>query len=139
MSIGNKVRNLGLVSLVLLGAMAGRLNAQDASSVDCTNPATQAAMNACAAQSAKASDQQLNIAYKKVQQNYRSSDSKKHSDLRLKNLTNAQVAWMKYRDTNCEWESSKFSGGSAAPMIYSNCVDRLTQQRTQELLNDLKE
>jgi uncharacterized protein YecT (DUF1311 family) len=138
MTIATKVRNLGLLSLVFVGVMAGQLNAQNKPTVDCTNPTTQMAMNTCAGQAAKASDQQLNVAYKKVQQSYRGSDSKEYRDLRLNNLTNAQLAWIKYRDTNCEWQSSKYSGGSMAPMVYSSCIDRLTQQRTQELLSDLE-
>jgi uncharacterized protein YecT (DUF1311 family) len=138
MTIGTKVRNLGLLSLVFIGMMAGQLNAQNKPTVDCTNPTTQMAMNTCAGQAAKASDQQLNIAYKKVQQSYRGSDSKEYRDLRLNNLTNAQLAWIKYRDTNCEWQSGKYSGGSMASMVYSSCIDRLTQQRTQELLSDLE-
>jgi uncharacterized protein YecT (DUF1311 family) len=135
MTIGRKVRNLGLVSLVLCGAMTGSLNAQEEPKVDCRNPTTQMAMNVCADRSAKQSDRQLNIAYKKVQRQYR-QDSR---DLRLTKLTDAQLAWIKYRDTTCDWKASKYSGGSIAPMIYSNCLDQLTQQRTQELLADLEE
>jgi uncharacterized protein YecT (DUF1311 family) len=138
MTIGTKMRNLGLLSLVFVGMTAGQLNAQNKPTVDCTNPTTQMAMNTCAGEAAKASDQKLNIAYKKVRQSYRDSDSKEYRNLRLNNLTNAQLAWIKYRDSNCEWQSSKYSGGSMAPMVYSGCVDQLTQQRTQELLNDLE-
>jgi uncharacterized protein YecT (DUF1311 family) len=106
---------------------------------DCVQPMTQLDMNFCAAWAAKVSDRQLNVAYKQVQQSYKSGDSKKYRDLRLENLTNAQLAWIKYRDTNCEWQASKYSGGSIVPMVYSNCIDRMTQQRTQELLADLAE
>jgi uncharacterized protein YecT (DUF1311 family) len=138
MTIGTKVRNLGLLTGVFLGAMAGQMPAQSEPIVDCTSPKTQMAMNICAARSAQASDQQLNIAYKKVQQRYRSGPEAV-SDRRLNDLTNAQLAWIKYRDTNCAWQSGKYSGGSIAPMIYSKCIDLVTQQRTQELLNDLEE
>jgi uncharacterized protein YecT (DUF1311 family) len=139
MTIGQKVRNVGLVSLLLLGGLTGRLNAQDEPVVDCAKPMTQMAMNICAGRAAKASDRQLNIAYKQVQQAYQSFDSKPHGDRRREHLITAQLAWIKYRDTICEWQASKYSGGSIAPMIYSGCIDRLTQQRTQELLADLEE
>jgi uncharacterized protein YecT (DUF1311 family) len=138
MMIGTKVWNLGLLTLVFLGAMVGQLPALSEPIGDCTSPMTQRAMNICAAQSAQASDQQLNIAYKQVQQRYRSGPEAV-SDRRLNDLTNAQLAWIKYRDTNCAWQSGKFSGGSIAPMIYSRCIDLVTQQRTQELLKDLEE
>jgi uncharacterized protein YecT (DUF1311 family) len=106
---------------------------------DCVNPMTQLDMNFCAAWGAELSDRQLNIAYQKVRQSYRQSDSKEYGALRLKNLTTAQLAWIKYRDTTCTWKASKFSGGSIAPMIYSGCIDRVTKLRTQELLDDLVE
>ncbi len=135
MTIGHQVRNLGLASLLCWGGLAGPLKAQDEPVVDCQNPTTQMAMNVCAGRAAKQSDRQLNIAYKKVQQQYRQDDR----DRRINKLTDAQLAWIKYRDTTCDWKASKFSGGSIAPMIYSNCIDQLTQQRTQELLDDLEE
>jgi uncharacterized protein YecT (DUF1311 family) len=106
---------------------------------DCVNPTTQLDMNFCAAWGAERSDRQLNIAYQKVRRSYQQSDSKKYGTLRLKNLTTAQLAWIKFRDTTCTWKASKFSGGSIAPMIYSGCVDQLTKVRTQELLDDLGE
>jgi uncharacterized protein YecT (DUF1311 family) len=136
MKIGHQVRNLGLASLLFWGGLAGPLQAQDEkTAVDCTNPTSQMAMTICADRSAKQSDRQLNIAYKKVQKLYRTDDR----DLRLNKLIDAQLAWIKYRDTTCDWKASKYSGGSIAPMIYANCLDQLTQQRTQELLADLEE
>jgi uncharacterized protein YecT (DUF1311 family) len=136
MTIGHQARNLGLVSLLFWGGLTGGLNAQEPPKVeDCSNPTTQMAMNTCAARSAKKSDRQLNIAYKQLQQEYRSSDRQE----RLTKLTDTQLAWIKYRDTTCDWKASKYAGGSIAPMIRYNCLDQLTQQRTQELLDDLKE
>jgi uncharacterized protein YecT (DUF1311 family) len=136
MTIRHQARNLGLVSLLFWGSLTGGLNAQEAPKVeDCTNPTTQMAMTMCAGRSYKQSDRQLNIAYKQVQQEYRSSDQQQ----RLTKLTDAQLAWIKYRDTTCDWKASKYAGGTMAPMVYLGCLDQLTQQRTQELLDDLKE
>lgn len=134
MKIGHQVQNLGLVSLLFWGGLTGSLNAQEAPRVYCGDATTQMDMNDCAARSYKQSDRQLNIAYKQVRQAYRSSDQPE----RLSKLTDAQLAWIKYRDTTCDWKASKYEGGSIAPMIYNNCLDQLTQQRTQELLDDLK-
>jgi uncharacterized protein YecT (DUF1311 family) len=106
---------------------------------NCMEPLTQLDLNFCAAWDAKVSDRKLNIAYKQVQQHYRSFESKEYRDLRLSKLTNTQLAWIKYRDTTCDWKASKFSGGSIAPMVYSGCINQLTQQRTQDLLDDLTE
>jgi uncharacterized protein YecT (DUF1311 family) len=106
---------------------------------DCVNLKTQLDMNFCAAWGAELSDRELNAAYQRVRRSYQQSDSKTYRALRLKHLTTAQLAWIKYRDTTCTWKASKFSGGSIEPMIYSGCVDRLTKVRTQELLDDLVE
>ncbi len=106
---------------------------------NCLEPMTQLDMNFCAAWDAKVSDRQLNIAYKQVQQHYRRFESKEYRDLRLNHLTEAQLAWIKYRDTTCKWKASKFSGGSMVPMVYSGCINQLTLQRTQELLDDLED
>ncbi|MEE3719906.1 lysozyme inhibitor LprI family protein [Tumidithrix elongata RA019] len=48
-------------------------------------------------------------------------------------LVDAQLAWISFRDRNCKFASERFQGGSIAPMIYSNCIERLTKQRTDEL------
>ncbi|MBE9029435.1 DUF1311 domain-containing protein [filamentous cyanobacterium LEGE 11480] len=135
----------GLVGIGLVVAMGGGAIIQNASTVNaqpqgpnCQNPTTQLAMNICAARDAERSDRQLNQAYQKVRQTYRSySDLPKYRAMRLKKLTDAQLAWIKYRDTNCKWQTSKYDGGSIQPLIYASCVKKMTDQRTQELLDSL--
>lgn len=57
---------------------------------------------------------------------------------RKQKLIAAQLAWVKFRDTNCEFERSKYEGGSIAPSIYAGCLENLTKLRTQELQQYLK-
>ncbi|MFL6256336.1 MAG: lysozyme inhibitor LprI family protein, partial [Pyrinomonadaceae bacterium] len=48
-------------------------------------------------------------------------------------LKEAELAWIKYRDTNCTFESSQYAGGTMRPMIESFCMARVTKARTAEL------
>jgi uncharacterized protein YecT (DUF1311 family) len=104
---------------------------------NCDEMMTQLDINTCSAWFAKLSDRKLNQAYQKVRETYLSFEPKDYRELRLKDLTESQLAWIKYRDTNCKWQGSKYAGGSAESMLVSLCVDRMSQARTQELLDSL--
>jgi len=82
--------------------------------INCDNAQTQLEINQCSTQSY----QQL---LPKLQRS------------RKQKLIAAQQAWIKFRDSSCEFESSQYEGGSIAPSVYLNCLEKLTQQRTQEL------
>jgi uncharacterized protein YecT (DUF1311 family) len=107
---------------------------------DCLNPTAQLDMNFCVAWQARLSDRQLDIVYQRVRRSFQQDDAndnnKNYRVLRLKNLTTAQLAWIKFRDTTCTWKASRFFGGSMQPLVYSSCIDRMTKARTQELLDD---
>ncbi len=55
------------------------------------------------------------------------------SKTRQQKLIAAQLAWIKFRDASCEFETSAYEGGSIAPAIYSACLEETTKQRTQQL------
>jgi uncharacterized protein YecT (DUF1311 family) len=99
---------------------------------DCQKAATQLELNRCAALNAKAADRKLNQVYQQVQARYQDSQQ-------TPLLVTAEVAWIKYRDASCTFSERRYAGGSIAPMIYSNCIERLTRQRTQELESYLQE
>ncbi|ANE51569.1 lysozyme inhibitor LprI family protein [Flavisolibacter tropicus] len=48
-------------------------------------------------------------------------------------LVKAQRAWITFRDTHCQFTDSGYEGGSIQPMIYSLCMQELTEQRTKQL------
>jgi uncharacterized protein YecT (DUF1311 family) len=99
---------------------------------DCQKAVTQAQLNQCAAINAKTADQKLNDAYKKVLAIYKGKPQ-------AKLLVAAEEAWIKYRDTSCAFSRSRVEGGSIMPMVYLNCLERLTKERTQELERYQKE
>ncbi len=92
---------------------------------DCDNAQTQVDINQCAAKAAEVADEKLNQVYQQV----KSTLSAGEKTL----LTDAQLAWIEFRDKNCEFSRSRFEGGSIAPTVYSSCLERITKQRTEEL------
>ncbi len=106
--------------------LATSATAQSAPQINCRNARTQTEMNSCAAQSAQASDRRLNQVYQQIRAKYKNSEI-------ADQLVDVQLAWIKFRDANCAVERDRFKGGSMAPMIYSNCVDRLSRQRVRDL------
>lgn len=99
---------------------------------DCKNPMTQLDMTMCAGRAAEASDRKLNQVYRQVRANYKGTSQDDR-------LVTAQLAWIKFRDAECTVAAGRFEGGSMAPMVYAGCVDRLTQQRIQDLKRYLEE
>lgn len=97
----------------------------------CDDANTQLDMNFCADRQFKAADAELNRVYNQLA-------PKLEGDARAK-LKAAEVSWLKYRDSNCDYEASVYEGGSMQPMIYSFCLERMTKSRTTELRDQLKE
>lgn len=82
--------------------------------------------NYCAAQAYQAADTALNDAYKKL-------GAERGAAYKAK-LKKVELAWIAYRDAECALEMDSFGEGSMAPMVYSGCMRRLTEQRTELLI-----
>jgi uncharacterized protein YecT (DUF1311 family) len=93
---------------------------------NCQSPETQTDMNICAGLDAQKADQQLNQVYKQLKAGITDPQS-------VKELINAETAWIKFRDNDCKFTAGLYRGGSIAPMMYSLCVENLTKQRTEQL------
>ncbi|MEH2256882.1 lysozyme inhibitor LprI family protein [Nostoc sp.] len=98
--------------------------------LNCNNPQTQAAINECTKLSYQNADKKLNQVYQQLVSTLERPRKQK--------LIAAQLAWIKFRDTNCEFERSKYEGGSIAPSIYFGCLENTTKLRTQQLQEYLK-
>ena len=97
----------------------------------CANPQTQTEMNICAGNAYKAADKVLNDVYQKL--------VAKLDDEEKAQLKEAQNAWLKYRDLNCEFVGDQYKGGSIRPMIYAMCLTDVTKTRTSELRIQIKD
>lgn len=98
--------------------------------VNCNNPQTQTAINECTTLSYQKADKKLNQVYQQLLPTLERSRKQK--------LIAAQLAWLKFRDTNCDFERSRYEGGSIAPSIYFGCLENTTKLRTQQLQEYLK-
>lgn len=105
---------------------------QLAQNPNCNNPQTQTDMNICAGIFYRNADRKLNQIYQRM--------LPKVPAARKQKLIAAQQAWIRFRDTSCEFERSEFEGGTIAPLIHGNCMTTVTEQRTKDLeryLDDL--
>lgn len=96
----------------------------------CDEAMNQHDLNMCADREFKAADAVLNRVYQQLLSKSGADKAK---------LKEAEIAWLKYRDANCDYEASAFEGGSMQPMIYSFCLARMTRNRTAEFQLQLKD
>jgi uncharacterized protein YecT (DUF1311 family) len=97
----------------------------------CADAQSQGEMNICWGKEYKAADARLNDAYKQF--------AAKLDDEEKAQLKNAQLAWLKYRDVNCEFVADQYKGGSMRPMIAAICLADVTNTRTTELKAQMKD
>ena len=115
-----------LLAMNVLPSLARDTSQQIGQTVNCNNPQTTQQMIICSDRAYKAADQKLNQVYKALQTKITANQKKR--------LTNAQLAWIKFRDAACEFE-----GGTLASPTRLNCLNRITQQRTKDLNSSLQE
>lgn len=100
---------------------------------DCLNLETQKDLNQCASFELKQETNQLNKTY----QNYRN----KLNQNQKQKFKNVQLAWIKFKDLACQFESSGVESGSAYSMVMASCLAEKTRQRNKEIetLNNCQE
>ena len=97
----------------------------------CADAQSQAEMSICWGNEYKAGDARLNEAYRQF--------ASKLDDEQKAQLKNAQLAWLKYRDANCDFVADQYKGGTIRPMIGAICLADVTNNRTTELKAQMKE
>lgn len=124
---------LGCLAIVDLCAFSLMAAARQA---DCGNPQTQAEMTLCAGQDYQRADAELNALWGEVSAQARDNDRLAGEDGRpgyAETLLKAQRAWISFRDANCTYEGFAARGGSMEPMLASQCLARMTTERTEQL------
>lgn len=123
-----KTRNTILCALLvplLLTAAAGAKTQKQRQIQPCEERGSQAEASGCAHREFQAADAELNKVYGRLAGIL---DPEQKALLK-----GAELAWIKYRDTTCTFESSQYAGGTMRPMIESFCLTRVTKARTAEL------
>jgi uncharacterized protein YecT (DUF1311 family) len=124
---------LGLLCALAACAFTHGASAQKkaaAQSNPCPEARTQADLNVCADSKYTKADAELNRVYQELMRASGGRDQK---------LKSAQLAWLKFRDAQCDYEASFNEGGSMQPMTYSFCLADVTTARTKQLRESLKE
>ena len=121
------LKTSGLLTLLLYGAVF----AQDQKKDPCADAQSQTEMNICWGKQYKAADAQLNAAYREF--------TSKLNPEETAQLKATQLAWIKFRDANCEFVADQYKGGSIRPMIAAMCLADVTNARTSELKAQMKE
>jgi uncharacterized protein YecT (DUF1311 family) len=121
------LKTSGLLTLLLCGAVF----AQDQKKDPCADAQSQTEMNICWGKEYKAADAQLNAAYREFVSKLNPEETAQ--------LKTVQLAWIKFRDANCEFVADQYKGGSIRPMIAAMCLADVTSARTSELKAQMKE
>lgn len=85
----------------------------------------------CARVAYEQADRRLNQVYQQLV-------SKLNSDERQE-LTNAQLAWIQFRDKNCSFEVYPSRSGTGYLGYLNSCLERMTKERTTELQKALQQ
>ncbi|GAB5461561.1 lysozyme inhibitor LprI family protein [Hoeflea alexandrii] len=103
---------------------------------DCIDPQTQMEMTYCASVDYEDADADLNalwpdvIAAAKLNDEYVADMARERGvPTTVEALRDAQRAWIRFRDAQCEFEAYEVFGGTMQPMVGSLCLTRLTRER----------
>ena len=93
--------------------------------INCVNPTSNVEYKECAHIAYQSADKKLNQVYKPIFSRLTGTE-KQH-------LISAQSNWIKFRDANCDFELYQSRRGTGYSGFLSNCLERMTRARTQEL------
>lgn len=119
-----------LLAGCLLITAAAKVRQRQRPVQQCEKLPTQAEAGACAHREYESADAELNKAYGQLAAKLDAGERAR--------LKEAELAWIKYRDANCEYESAFYAGGTMRPMIESFCLSRMTRARTAEIREQIR-
>ncbi|MCG7360710.1 lysozyme inhibitor LprI family protein [Roseomonas sp. ACRSG] len=115
------MRVLGLLAALMLTL------AWPAAARECGPDATQADLGDCAGEGLRKADAALNETYGRIM------DRLKPDPEAARALREAQRAWIRFRDGECDFATISAEGGSIRPMLVAQCRQHLTEQRVTQL------
>ena len=109
----------------------------------CDSAQTQTDMNQCSGEQYSKADARLNSLYTKLtsllekdaatDRPKRKTGGKEQRQTAIQKLRAAERAWVQYRDLHCDAARDQFEGGSMSPMVWSDCMTKITEHRIDEL------
>jgi uncharacterized protein YecT (DUF1311 family) len=116
----------GLVPLPIVLACSGALAAPvQIAQADCSGSGSNLEYKDCLRRNYEAADAELNRVYRQVKAGLGTEQRAL--------LTDAQLAWITYRDKGCEFEAFGSRGATGYRGFLSQCKERVTRSRTAEL------
>ena len=100
---------------------------------NCMKQGTQFDLNVCSFRDYLRADIELNRQWEALKR--RLAGATKNYAVML----SGQKAWLTYRDKQCEFWSGWYEGGSIAPLVVNSCLTDITEVRSKELGQQLKE
>jgi len=86
----------------------------------------------CSAKKYQQADHELNKAYQQLM-------SKLDDEGHKNSLKIAQLAWLKYRDNNCDFEGYLNRGGTIYSVVVTECLTVMTTSRTKQIKEQIKQ
>jgi uncharacterized protein YecT (DUF1311 family) len=115
-----------VIASVLFIPTTGITGQSVAQRIDCNSDnMSNAEYQVCLHNSYQVANRQLHQVYKKL--------IAKVSGNERKELIEAQRTWVKFRDSNCSFEVYGSRGGTGYSGFLSQCLERMTRQRTADL------
>jgi uncharacterized protein YecT (DUF1311 family) len=120
-------RSLFAFSLLTFASTSTLFNANPtlAKTPNCDNASSNVEYKECQHRAYAAADRKLNQVYQQTIARLSGTEKQK--------LINAQLAWIKFRDSNCDFEVYGSRGGSGYSGFLSVCLERMTDTRIKEL------
>jgi uncharacterized protein YecT (DUF1311 family) len=120
-------RSLAALSLLTIASALTLINANSTlvKTSDCDNVNSNVEYKECQHRAYAAADRKLNQVYRQTISRLSGTEKQK--------LINAQLAWIKFRDSNCDFEVYGSRGGSGYSGFLSVCLERMTDTRIKEL------
>lgn len=95
--------------------------------IDCDNPLGTPVINYCAGLAYSRADQELNQVYQQLTAELETGAENQVID--------AQLAWLEFRDLLCNFRVRNAQGGTGYEAYRNNCLENLTRDRTQQLMD----
>ena len=124
---------LTIFNFLLVLISTSDVSAKDETS--CTSSRTEIEIYECFELELKKADTELNSTYKKLINRYKENGEPSVSTVETQDvyLKKAQLAWIRQRDTTCDFETYESIAGSGFGSIYTACLLKQTRKRVDYL------
>lgn len=112
------VRHAAAAILLLLAANISH-------AATCDDPKTQTEINRCASSTLEAETAAINSVYNRYRAGLDATEKQQLKDV--------QLAWIKYKDLACKFETLGVEGGSMQPYVLAQCLIEQTKTRRKQL------